>query len=115
MYKVIHYFTDLHDKNHPYNVGDIFPREGVTVSEERLAELAGEDNKQGKPLIEQVAGESDHLGTDEKGENDGNGTEPEKPEDEKADAEPEKPKDEKADAEPEKPKRSRRGTKTSGK
>ena len=54
MYKVIKYFTDLHDNNHPYNVGDVFPREGVTVKEERLAELAGSNNKQGVPLIERV-------------------------------------------------------------
>lgn len=51
MYKVIEFFTDLQDNNHPYNVGDEFPRKGLTVSEERLAELAGKDNKQGKPLI----------------------------------------------------------------
>ena len=51
MYKVIKYFTDLHDNDHPYNVGDTFPRAGVTVSEERLAELAGSNNKRGEPLI----------------------------------------------------------------
>ena len=54
MYKVIKYFTDLQDKNHPYNVGDTFPREGMEVTEERLAELAGSDNKQSVPLIEKV-------------------------------------------------------------
>ena len=51
MYKVIKYFTDLHDNCHPYNVGDVFPREGITVKEGRLAELAGSNNKQGEPLI----------------------------------------------------------------
>ena len=54
MYKVINFFTDLHDNDHPYNVGDSFPRKGVKVSGERLIELAGSDNKQGKPLIEKV-------------------------------------------------------------
>lgn len=54
MYKVIAYFTDLKDNNHPYNVGDTFPRKGVEATEERLAELSGKDNKQGKPLIEKV-------------------------------------------------------------
>ena len=39
MYKVIHYFTDLQDFNHPYDVGDTFPRQGVSVTEERLKEL----------------------------------------------------------------------------
>lgn len=51
MYKVIKFFTDLHDNDHPYNVGDIFPRSGVSVSEDRLAELASSSNKQGEPVI----------------------------------------------------------------
>ena len=54
MYKVIKFFTDLQDSDHAYNVGDIFPREGVVVSEGRLTELAGRNNKQGVPLIEFV-------------------------------------------------------------
>ena len=54
MYKVIHYFTDLKDNNHPYNVGDTFPRACVEATEARIAELSGSDNKQGKPLIEKV-------------------------------------------------------------
>lgn len=54
MYKVISYFTDLQDFNHPYKVGDIFPRLGMNVSEKRLKELSGSNNKQGKPLIEEV-------------------------------------------------------------
>lgn len=60
MYKVIKFFTDLLDNNHPYNVGDVFPHEGCSypVSEDRLAELAGSDNKQGVPLIVKVADEA---------------------------------------------------------
>ena len=54
MYKVIKYFTDLQDKEHPYNSGDTFPRDGIQVSAERLKELSGKDNKQGTPLIEEV-------------------------------------------------------------
>lgn len=54
MYKVIKHFTDLQDKNHPYYVGDVFPRNGMKVSDDRIAELAGPDNKQGVPLIEKV-------------------------------------------------------------
>lgn len=50
-YKVIHYFTDLQDFNHAYNVGDVFPRIGMKVSEVRLKELASSNNKQNKPLI----------------------------------------------------------------
>lgn len=58
MYRVIKHFTDLHDNNHPYNVGDVFPREGVAVTDDRLVELAGSDNKQKTPLIELVEDEA---------------------------------------------------------
>ena len=44
MYKVIKAFTDLHDEDYPYSVGDSFPRVGI--------------NKQGVPLIEKVADEA---------------------------------------------------------
>lgn len=66
MYKVIKHFHDLQDatktKNgeiyHEYNVGDEYPRKGFKVSEERLKELAGKDNKQGTPLIAEVKEEA---------------------------------------------------------
>lgn len=54
MYKVINYFTDLQDNGFAYNVGDTYPRNGLKVSPERIAELSGSNNKQGKPLIEEV-------------------------------------------------------------
>ena len=54
MYKVIHFFTDLQDNSHPYNVGETFPREGVSVSKERLEELSSKYNLQEKPLIQLV-------------------------------------------------------------
>lgn len=54
MYRVIAYFIDLQDGEHPYNVGDAFPREGHTVSEERIAELSSFKNKRRMPLIEKV-------------------------------------------------------------
>lgn len=54
MYKVICFFTDLQDKDHAYNVGDTYPRKGVEVSENRINELLGSNNKQGKPLIKLV-------------------------------------------------------------
>lgn len=54
MYKVIKYFTDLQDQSHPYNVGDSFPRVGKEVTEQRLKELAGSNNRQHTPLIEEV-------------------------------------------------------------
>lgn len=57
MYRVICYFEDLQDNEHAYNVGDNFPRAGMSVTEERLKELSGYENRQNKPLIEEVAGE----------------------------------------------------------
>lgn len=53
-YKVIKSFADLKDYNHEYNVGDTFPRVGVEVSAERIAELSGRQNRQGVPLIEEA-------------------------------------------------------------
>ena len=53
-YKVIKLFTDLHDNDYLYNVGDTFPRKGISVTEERIAELSGSDNKQHTPLIAKV-------------------------------------------------------------
>ena len=54
MYKVIERFADLNVNRHEYNPGDIFPREGFVVSEERLAELSTDKNRQKRPLIEEV-------------------------------------------------------------
>lgn len=61
-YKVIRMFDDLQDyletksgrAYHRYEVGDDYPRKGVSPSEDRIAELAGEDNAQGTPLIREV-------------------------------------------------------------
>ena len=54
MYKVIKSFTDLQDNNYAYSVGDTFPRNGVEVVAERIAELASDKNRLGVPLIEEV-------------------------------------------------------------
>ena len=51
MYKVIKYFTDLQDNDYPYEVGDAYPRKGLVVSDERIKELSGSNNKQGTALI----------------------------------------------------------------
>ena len=55
MYKVIRYFEDIQDEMHPYNIGDIFPRDGMSVSADRLDELSTERNLQRTPLIEFVS------------------------------------------------------------
>ena len=58
MYEVIHFFTDLQDFDHPYNVGDKFPRDGLKVSAERINELSTDVNRQRKPLIKKVLEEA---------------------------------------------------------
>ena len=54
MYKVIKHFTDMQDNNFAYNVGDDFPRKGMSVLPSRIKELAGSKNRQGCPLIEEI-------------------------------------------------------------
>lgn len=53
-YRVIKLFTDLQDGGYKYEVGDTYPREGLTPTDERITELSGSGNKQGTPLIEVV-------------------------------------------------------------
>lgn len=53
-YEVIKKFKDLKDDNYIYNVGDRFPRKNKRVSPKRYAELAGSDNKIGRPVIKKV-------------------------------------------------------------
>lgn len=74
MYKVIKRFHDLQDARktksgvvyHEYNEGDVFPRDGMEVSEERIRELTGADNKQGVPLIRLVGEKAETKETPEK-------------------------------------------------
>lgn len=54
MYKVIKYFTDMQDNNFAYQVGDEYPRKGMSVLPSRIKELAGKKNRQGCPLIEEI-------------------------------------------------------------
>lgn len=59
MYTVIRTFHDLQDGKatkagmiyHSYEVGDVYPREGLKPSPERIEELSGPHNAQGCPLI----------------------------------------------------------------
>lgn len=63
MYKVISDFYDLKDDrragNRPpiyqyYRVGDIYPRNGILPSKERIEELSGIKNRLHKRLIEEI-------------------------------------------------------------
>ncbi|MBP5431611.1 hypothetical protein [Ruminococcus sp.] len=54
MYRVVAYFEDLQDNNHPYKAGDIYPRKGYKPAKERIIELSGTDNKRGIVLIRKI-------------------------------------------------------------
>ena len=54
-YIVISYFEDLQDNGRPYNIGDVFPVDGNTVTAERFAELASTQNRRHIPLIKEIA------------------------------------------------------------
>lgn len=55
MYRVVHIFYDMEDKNkHVYRVNDIFPHDGRKISKKRLEELTSTKNKIGEVLIELV-------------------------------------------------------------
>ena len=47
-------FSDLHDNEHIYRVGDKYPRDGIEVDEERVKVLASTSNRIGEPLIEEA-------------------------------------------------------------
>lgn len=44
-------FVDLQDGKRLYEADEVYPRSGLVVTDERLAELAGTNNKAGFPLI----------------------------------------------------------------
>lgn len=58
-YVVVKDFSDIQDDLHVYHAGDTFPRMGLEVSEERVAELASKDNKRGEILIEAMNAEQE--------------------------------------------------------
>ena len=58
-YRVIKHFTDMQDGNFAYNVGDEYPRKGMSVLPSRIKELAGKKNRQGCPLIEEIPEEEE--------------------------------------------------------
>jgi len=50
-YVVIEGFCDMGDNDRAYSVGDVYPRSGLSVSEDRLKTLATSANALGRPLI----------------------------------------------------------------
>ena len=47
-------FKDLEDNNHIYRKGDVYPREGLEPTKERIKELSSKKNKIGEVLIKKV-------------------------------------------------------------
>lgn len=64
-YRVLAYFTDLQDDEHPYHAGDTFPRAGLSVDANRIKELSGTQNKRGIALIEEVRDAEETAGAEE--------------------------------------------------
>lgn len=54
MYRVITPFLDLEDNEHRYDIGDTYPREGLSPSSARIAFLMSDKNKLGTPVIERA-------------------------------------------------------------
>lgn len=44
----------MQDNNFAYNVGDEYPRKGLSVLPSRIKELASDKNRQGVPLIKEI-------------------------------------------------------------
>lgn len=53
-YIALTHFEDLEDESTVYELGTIYPRSGVEVSDERIALLSSKFNKQGKPVILEI-------------------------------------------------------------
>ena len=55
MYRVVYKFSDLQDNGHIYRPGDVYPRDGMPSSDERIDALSTGKNNIGIPLIEKIA------------------------------------------------------------
>lgn len=70
MFKVIRQFYDLTDKvdkgHYFYKVGDVYPREGMKPTVERIAFLASSDNLIGEPVIELIEETPEEPAAEEK-------------------------------------------------
>lgn len=95
-------FVDLQDGKRLYEADEVYPRSGLIVTDERLAELASTNNKAGFPLIYPIYEPEDNAKGNTKakaekpvkGEKTAQNEEPEQTDDAEpvAEAEPEAPK-----------------------
>lgn len=53
-YKVTKAFVDLNDNLYQYKAGEIYPRGGIELDEDRAKELATVENLSGQVLIEKI-------------------------------------------------------------
>ena len=53
-YRVLEYFTDMQDKNREYKAGNVYPRRGYTPANDRILELATDNNIRRHPVIEEM-------------------------------------------------------------
>jgi hypothetical protein len=60
-YTVLRYFTDLQDKGYAYKEGDVYPREGLSPSRDRIEALASGNNKRHIPLIQALPEETEAV------------------------------------------------------
>lgn len=51
MYITKVYFEDAQDEHRPYKPGDVYPRDGLNPSKQRINELSSNENIRGIPLI----------------------------------------------------------------
>lgn len=68
MYRAIEKFADLQDGGHVYQIGDMFPRTGLNVGDERIIELSSDKNRRGIPLIEFVEDSHEEMAVEQKTE-----------------------------------------------
>lgn len=65
MYEVIEAFPERYDKDYPYKVGDIYPRDGFAPPAGRAEELLNGTNRAGKVYLKPLAVENPTV-TEEK-------------------------------------------------
>ena len=53
-YIALTHFEDLEDESTVYELGTIYPRSGVEVSDKRIALLLSKFNNQGKPVVAEL-------------------------------------------------------------
>lgn len=61
MHRVVKPFFDLKNDNHRYEIGDEYPAKGCIASDARIAELSGNKNRLGTPLIVEVKAQPEKV------------------------------------------------------